>query len=60
MPEMVFLWKEFWLTEWSYADFAQIFTIDKERLLSKIGKINSKHWGNVKEALETIFMKTIK
>jgi mRNA interferase MazF len=59
MPEMVSLGVHDNLHPNSYADFAQIFTIDKQRLLKKIGKIQSNKWNEVEEALATIFYKTL-
>ena len=58
MPEMVDL-SEYGLKENSHADFAQIFTIDKSRLIAKIGKITSDKWLQVEGALSSIFLKTI-
>lgn len=60
MPEMVLISDKYWLSKWSYADFAQIFTIDKRRLINKIWSIDSNDWSLIEEALGTIFMKTMK
>lgn len=59
MPEMVKLEKKYGLKDDSYADFAQIFTVDKERLTDKIGVISSKKWNDIEKAMGCIFMKTI-
>lgn len=59
MPEMVSLGINNNLNPNSYADFAQIFTIDKKRLLKKIGKIHSDKWSEVEKALASIFYKTL-
>ncbi len=58
MAEMVNLGTEYGLKENSYADFAQIFTIDKRRLLKKIGNIGNSKWNAVENALASIFYKT--
>ena len=59
MPEIVKLDKDCGLKENSSADFAQIFTIDKQRLIEKIGKIKSEKWQKIEDALGSIFFKTI-
>ena len=58
-PEMLQLGKEEGLKSDSYADFAQIFTIDKKRLIKKVGNIKVEQWFSVQKALATIFLKTI-
>ena len=58
MPEMVKLGKEEGLKDNLFADFAQVFTISKLRLMKKIGKIKTDKWKEIKNALDTIFMKT--
>jgi|SRR3989339_720379 len=59
MPEMVNIGSEYGLKENSYADFAQIFTIDKGRLMKKIGNIGENKWVEIEKALSSIFYKTI-
>ncbi|MGE3279202.1 MAG: type II toxin-antitoxin system PemK/MazF family toxin [Candidatus Altimarinota bacterium] len=59
MPEMVPLGKKEGLTTQSHADFAQIFTIDKQRLTKKAGKITTEKWEMVEKALRRIFLKTL-
>ena len=60
MPEMMALGQEHGLENGSYADFSQIFTIDKRRLIRKSGSINAKKWNEAEIALASIFMNTIK
>lgn len=59
MPEMISLEEKHGLKKGSYADFAQIFTIDKRRLLKKTGRIDSQKWNEVQKAIGSIFMNTI-
>jgi len=59
MPEMVPLNTKKELEIDSSADFAQIFTISKSRLIKKVGKIKVGKWKQVKKALDTIFLQTI-
>jgi mRNA interferase MazF len=59
MPEMVLIKKDWGLVQDSYADFAQIYTIDSKRLLKKIGKIPPVVWGSVHAAIKEIFYKTM-
>jgi len=59
MPEMVSLEQKHGLKKGSYADFAQIFTIDKRRLLKKTGRIDIQKWNEVQKAIGSIFMNTI-
>lgn len=58
IPEIVRLGPADGLKEGSGADFSQLWTIDKERLFKKIGRIESIKWTLVEKALSRIFMKT--
>lgn len=59
MPEMVPVDYIPNITKNSCADFAQIFTIDKTRLLSKVGEIDTQDWLLVEKALGRIFKNTL-
>ena len=58
MPEMVSLNWEDGLQKESFADFSQIFTIDKNRLQKRVGKIQPEKWVLVEKALSRIFYRT--
>lgn len=60
MPEIVPLGPEEGLSEGSSADFSQLFTIDKQRLVKKAGNISSEKWRLVEQALARIFLRTMK
>lgn len=59
MPEMVPLEEAEGLKKESFADFSQIFTIDKVRLEKKIGMMRPEKWDLVEQALGRIFLKTL-
>lgn len=59
LPEMLPLGVEDGLSKTSYADFAQIYTVDQTRLEQKVGRVASSRWNEVVRALERIFYKTL-
>ena len=60
MPEMVDVSGVEGMKKMSVADFAQVFTIDKMRLIKKIGTFDALRWDEVEQALQSIFLKTIR
>lgn len=59
LPEMIPLDEREGLEKVSFADFAQMYTIDRARLEKKIGALSSRRWHEVSKALDRIFYKTI-